>query len=455
MSKPRLRHGRVIAVLPSAIAALAIATTAVLAAPTAASFTSPIRLGFEAGDDWEPSIAADDFGHVYALWTHYFGFGGEESGEIDPSCPECPSPHMVIQISNDNGATWGEPHALAPSETRQDDPQIVVDADDGRTIYAAYMEGDKSSMFVSRSDDFGETFHPVLVEDIERGLDKIALAARDGHVYLVYHSQQKIWASISHDGGDTWSVVQPVHNTNSDLGVSLPSGAAIAPDGTAYFAWNGVNRPGQAKGAKNLYVTKTADGGETWTTSIVDVSARPPLCGCGGWDYWGAQMAIGVDDTGAVYVLWNATDTTGAPTRMFFARSTNGAATWTGVQEVSLAPAGSNNVFPALVSGGNGDVRVAWTDDRNGFDAGGNDPDARWNTYYRRSNDGGATWSPEAQLSAFVAGYDYKFDTPADGYLQPYGDYFELDVNATGGTVAIWGEGHSYFGPGNVWYARE
>ena len=217
-------------------------------------------IGFEAGDDWEPSIAADSSGNVYALWTHYVGFEGSDTGEVDPTCPECLSPHMVIQISNDNGATWGEPHALAPSEERQDDPQIVVDPVT-QAVYAAYMEGDKSSMFVARSDDLGQTFEPVLVEAIERGLDKIALAARDDHIYLVYHSQQKIFASSSHDGGATWAVTQPVHNTNSKLGVSLPSGAAIDSNGNAYFAWNGANRPGQAKGTVNLFVTKTADGG--------------------------------------------------------------------------------------------------------------------------------------------------------------------------------------------------
>jgi hypothetical protein len=57
-------------------------------------------------------------------------------------------------------------------------------------------------------------------------------------------------------------------------------------------------------------------------------------------------------------------------------------------------------------------------------------------------------------LSAFVSGYSYKFDTPADGYLQPYGDYFELESTRRVGR-ALWGEGTSYFGPGNVWYARE
>jgi hypothetical protein len=107
------------------------------------------------------------------------------------------------------------------------------------------------------------------------------------------------------------------------------------------------------------------------------------------------------------------------------------------------------------VATGDGDVRVAWQDDRNGFDAGGDDPGARWNTYYRHSLDGGLSWSPETKLSAFVAGYTYKLALPADGYLQPYGDYFELDINAAGKTVAIWGEGNSYVGPGNVWYARE
>ena len=437
------------------IAALAAGAGFVLAVSTAVAiptFTSPQRLGFEHGDDWEPSIAADDSGHVYALWTHYVGFGGGNTGETDPSCPECPSPDMVIQISADNGQTWGQPHALAPSAERQDDPQIVVDAGDGTTVYAAYMEGNKSSMVVARSDDFGETFEPVLVEDIERGLDKIALAARDGHVYLVYHSQQKIFASISHDGGESWDVVQPIHNTNSKFGVSLPSGAAIDTSGHAYFAWNGVNNPGQAKGTINLYLTATTDGGATWSTSMVAESDAPPPCGCGGWDYWGAQMAVGVDDQDRVYVLWNANESKYGVQRMFFARSTNGAATWSNPVDVSLAPSGANNLFPALVARGNGDVRIAWNDDRNGFDGGGNDPSARWNTYHRSSVDGGATWSAEEQLSAFVSGYEYKFP---GGFLQPYGDYFELDINAAGRTVALWGEGHSYVGPGNVWFARE
>jgi hypothetical protein len=434
---------------------LVVAAGTVASAASAPVFGAPVRLGFPKGDDWEPAVAADRAGHVYALWTHYTSFAGQTTGEPDPSCPECANPHSVLQVSDDGGATWSAPLAPFRALTRQDDPQIVVDADDGTTVYAGYMQDDKSSQYVARSDDFGRTWRSVLVEPLERGTDKDILAARGGHVYLVYHTQQKIFASVSHDGGSTWSTHNLVGTTNSKLGVSLPSGGAIDSKGNAYFAWNGVNNPGQAKGTVNLYVTKSTDGGKTWTTSLVDVSQAPPPCGCAGWDYWGPQMALGIDARDRVYVLWNANRVKFGVERMYFARSADAAATWSAARDVSLARTGANNLFPALVARSDGDVRIAWQDDRNGFDTGAEDLAARWNTWYRSSGDGGNTWSPEVKLSAFVPGFAYKQATPQDGYAEPYGDYFELDIDGAGKTHALWGEGTGYNGPGNVWYARE
>jgi hypothetical protein len=426
------------------------------ASPTPPTFTAPTRIGFPNGDDWEPSVAGDRLGHTYAFWTHYVGYGGAATGEPDPSCPDCGSPHMDLQVSTDGGATWSAPRAPFPTSTRQDDPQIVVDPVDGQTLWASYMEDNKSSQHVARSDDFGATWATMLVEPLKRGTDKDILAVRGDDAYLVYHTLQKIFVSYSHDRGATWTTGNILNGTtNSEFGQSLPSGGAVASDGTVYFAWNGVNASGQAKGTKHLFVTKSTDGGATWTTSEVATSFAGPRCDCGGWDYWGAQMALGVDAQDRVYVLWNANTVKFGPQRMYFARSTNHGTTWSSPVDVSLAPTGSNNVFPALVATGSGDVRIAWTDDRNGFDTGGDDPNARWNVYYRRSTDSGSTWSPEAKLSAYVTGYTYKFATPKDGFLQPYGDYFELDIDSSGRTVALWGEGNSYFGPGNIWFARQ
>ena len=56
----KVRRARDIALALLAFALLGGAAPAAVAQ----SFTAPVRLGFEAGDDWEPAIAADRFGHV-------------------------------------------------------------------------------------------------------------------------------------------------------------------------------------------------------------------------------------------------------------------------------------------------------------------------------------------------------------------------------------------------------
>ena len=76
----------------------------------------------------------------------------------------------------------------------------------------------------------------------------------------------------------------------------------------------------------------------------------------------------------------------------------------------------------------------------------------RWNVWYSRTTDGGATWSDAIRLSNARGGAVYK---GPKGFLEAYGDYGEIDVTNEGKTVAIWGEGASYTGPGGVWFVRE
>src|SRR6478736_9095398 len=68
---------------------------AVAAAAPASGFSTQTRLGFTAGDQWEPSIATDGFGHVYILYPQYKGV---------PGCPTCPNPTMILQVSSDRGS---------------------------------------------------------------------------------------------------------------------------------------------------------------------------------------------------------------------------------------------------------------------------------------------------------------------------------------------------------------
>ena len=93
-------------------------------------------------------------------------------------------------------------------------------------------------------------------------------------------------------------------------------------------------------------------------------------------------------------------------------------------------------------------------DDRNGFDPGADDPSARWNVYYRSSTNGGADVVRRGEALASTSPATHTSTRrPKDGFAEPYGDYFELDIDGAGQTQAIWGEGPSYVGPGNVWYA--
>ncbi len=406
-------------------------------------FAPQTRLGFTAGDQWEPAIAADRFGHVYVLYPQYGGV---------PGCPTCStdSPTMILQMSSNRGATWAAPTIIYPegSPYGQWDAQIVVDPIDGRTAYAAWLQNGKSDIAVARSEDFGATWSVVIADSTNAGTDKPILAVRGQDVYVGYNHAQKVWVSSSHDGGLTFTSTNV--NKTGKLGWSLAGGGAVDPAGNVYFSWAGYSQNGGAKGPVYLYLSKSTDGGATWTTKTLDTSGAPPDCSaylCG-WAFLGAQMTMTSDAAGTLYTLWNAgaMDNDKGPERIYFARSTDAGATWSAKADVSLAPSNVHHAFPAIVAGAAGDVRIAWMDARAAN--GGLD---RWNTYYRTSANGGASWSAEVDISTFVDGYSYIF---ADGFRFPYGDYFEMDIDDQGNTHAVWGEGFDWNSPGSIWYTK-
>lgn len=398
-------------------------------------FAPQTRLGYTSGDQWEPAIAADRFGHVYVLYPQYKGV---------PGCPDCFSPTMILHISSDRGASWASPTRLYPAgaSTGQWDAQIVVDPGDGRTVYAAWLQNGKSDTMVAKSTDFGATWLVVVADSTHAGTDKPILAVRSPNVYVGFNHAQKIWVASSHDGGASFSAVNV--NKTGKLGWALAGGGTVDTSGNVYFSWAGYERNGGAKGPVNLFVSKSTDGGATWTTSTLDVSGAPPDCSafnCG-WAFLGAQMTMASDAAGTPYALWNASATDKGPERIYFAKSTDAGATWSAKEDVSTAPAGVEHAFPAIAAGAAGDVRISWMDAR----AGG-----LWNTYYRRSTTGGTTWSAASDLSTYAAGSTY---IQPDGFNFPFGDYYEMDVDDQGTTHVVWGEGLNYEGPGSIWYTK-
>ncbi|HLW89111.1 MAG TPA: hypothetical protein VKR57_11505 [Terriglobales bacterium] len=403
------------------------------AAVGGAAFTPQARLGYRIGDQWEPAIAADGYGHVYVLYPQY--------GRVPPLVTS-PLPSMTLLVSSNNGTTWQPPREITSHLTGQFDPQIVVDPADQRTVYAAWLQNRNTDAVVAKSVDFGQSWSVVIADRDDEDADKPVLAVRGRDVYLGFNRDGKMRVAASHNGGITFAVgdVDP----ELDLIRALGGGATVDGDGGVHLAWAGYTRSSSAKGRVNLYISNSSDGGKSWATIRMASSSVAPDCAafhCE-WGFLGAQITVASDEAGTLYTLWNSGAGHEAPQRIYFASSTTAGETWSAAADVSLAPKGVEHAFPALVAGEEGDVRIAWMDTRHA---------PLWNTYYRSSSNGGATWSAETKLSNYVPGYRY---IRTKGYSFPFGDYFGMAIDEEGRTQAVWGEGLNFRSPGSIWYSN-
>ena len=414
--------------------ALGIAPAA-LAVP---NFTPQQRVGYTTGDQWEPAMAADGRGHIYILFPQY--------GAVT-DCPACTAPTMALVVSNDNGLSWQAPRVVSTSSTGQFDAQIKVDPVDRQTLYASWLQG-AHDVIVGRSQDFGRSWYFAIAEHSpEVVIDKPVLAVRGPNVYVSFNHDETLAVAGSHDYAQNFT--SAVLNPGAGPGWSLAAGATVDPVGNVYFSWTAYPRTNILTRPVGVFVSRSADGGRNWSTTPIDVSRAAP--GCSAEDcsagFLASQMALASDDAGIVYAVWNSGAVAGGPQRIYFSSSTNEGENWSAKVDVSNAPFGAEHCFPAITAGTAGDVRIAWMDTREV------DPQNHplWNTFYRASTNGGATWSPESQLSGPVRGYDYILP---NGFLFPFGNLFSIGIDNLGTTHVVWGEGSNYRSPGSIWYAR-
>jgi len=391
-------------------------------------------------DDWEPAIAADpNAPYVYLVATRYTG---------PTACGnQCPLPYHVLKISTDGGATWGADRYLCPCHGVQGqfDPEIEVVSNTG-AVYAAWMNG--YNVVFSKSTDHGQTWTaPVPVYGNVSWNDKPVLAVSDdgNDVYIAFNGPTggDPYVAQSHDAGATWTQTKIV---DSKRYIYAFDGDVLA-NGTVVFSETSLlyGNANTLTGPDLVYVYRSTNAGATWSTNLVDTVEIGPDCVAAGCpnDYYPGHSAITADANGALVVLYDGATVSHGNETVWARRSTDGGVTWSARQ--ALSTSGEMGDFPSVESRASGDVR-AWYMQTNGgnFDA--------WNVWYRSSTNGGATWATPVKISDVTSGAPYK--TP-NGFLEPYGDYGETAVTNTGKTIATWGEGNSYTGPGGVWVNRQ
>jgi hypothetical protein len=216
--------------------------------------------------------------------------------------------------------------------------------------------------------------------------------------------------SVSDDGGKTWA--KPLDLLAVSKGIPAYGGSApmlvVAPNGNIYGFSKELLKsppPGQTNPNPRVLMFKSTDGGQTWSTSVVND---------GGPNLQASPEAAVDPRNGNLYVVYGVGPPHTAldkpppgPQKVFVTTSTDEGKTWTPATKIDdpKAPTDRGDEFyPNVSVASNGRVDVAWYDFRN-------DPtgprqvgafyrgERYWDIYYADSTDAGATWSTNMRVT--------------------------------------------------------
>jgi hypothetical protein len=291
---------------------------------------------------WDPALACDDRGHVYATALTQDSTG---------------APRFLWARSESSGDQWTtvDPAPFGRARGARRRPHIATS--DGGAVYTLWEDtrAGPVTLWFSRSLDAGATWlaDDVCVSGEAAGPTHIAAPAiacdRDRAVYVVWRDNREgfdaLYCNASRDAGATW-LQRDVRITGIDLGAKDEPRWVCDNDGDVYAAWIELDSSG-----RTVHFNASTDGGETWLLqdTILD-------------DEHGAfAVEIGALDRGVVVAAWTSLGPWGQ--QVFTARSTNRGAFWERAQ--ALGPLRSRDVLadasaPALAHDGRDHVYVGW-----------------------------------------------------------------------------------------------
>jgi len=294
---------------------------------------------------------------------------------------------------------------------------------------------------VSRSDNDGQSWTDPVVAAGGQGFkfndkediwaDKNPASPFFGRVYVSWTQfrgsvftffGEPVMVTFSADGGASWSKPNQLSAAHNNRTVGGRQGSAVrtGPDGTAYVFWeDGDNKVGN----KMVFASST-DGGAHWSRPGLIAPVRDIADPIPGANYrTDSFLSAAVDQaSGAIWAAWS--DATGGTGHIVVTKSTDAGATWSTPRTVS-ATSNGYAFFQGLDVAPNGRVDVGYQaltvlGSATTYGTG----NAKIDSYYTSSNDGGTTWSGPTKVSSLPS--DPAASAQNNLARQFWGDYNTL-----------------------------
>ncbi len=330
-----------------------------------------------AGSQKIPSVAVDTEGVIYAVWN---------------DAREDTARRVRFAKSTDGGSSFGQSVRVddGPAGSTQLNPRMTVDA--SGAVYAVWQDSRSGNwdIYFSKSTDGGVSFSRpnVKVSDEEHFAKFWPGVAVDseGSIYVVWQDARNgydnydIYFARSVDGGQTFGANVRVGDSDPNRSVQSHPSIAVDSGGNIYIAWGDERR-----GDSDIYFTKSVDKGVSFVAPSVRVDDTGSAASIQ------MEPSIAAAANGDIYVSWtdmrrnegfNTYDT-------YFARSTDGGLSFLANIIVNDDAAGNNQMHPEIAVDSEGGIYAVWDDYRN----------ERWDIYFARSTDGGASFSANLKVS--------------------------------------------------------
>jgi len=268
--------------------------------------------------------------------------------------------------------TWLPTKRITWSSGGSFSPAIALDSSNNIHIVWSDIGPGNYEIFYKKSIDGGVTWAPskrLTWNSGWTGEPDIAVDSSN-NIHVVWDDDTsgnyEIFYKKSTNGGVSWTTRRLTWNT----GGSYSPAISVDSSSNIHVTWFD-----ETPGNQEIFYKKSTNGGVSWVTRRLT---------------WNSEIsfspAISVDSSSNIHVTW--VDDTPGNYEIYYKKSTDEGSTWSGAKRLTWNSGSST--LPGIAVNSSDNIHVIWTDSAPGY----------LDIYFRKSTDGGITWSWAKNLTA-------------------------------------------------------